>query len=265
MRSDRRSTMNPPNRPAFLFALNLLSVSLLATAASAKGLDYSVDSFARTSSLGLSASPNVGYSFLLWGDPSSPLHGYIRPNVTASFTPATISGRAELELHPVTFLGLTAGRTWTRRFSNLPGQDCNLGACIGNLGSTDVGAKALFKYGIAFGSLKYTKTFVDSFDDRSRGIIDPGSALLLSPGGEVVSQWNAVVGVPIHTDWSVGGIYQKTDLKNNPGTQNAEYAFLRLKRGDLTYLAGAGRFESQLKPAGPSFILSVSWSPFASP
>ena len=222
-------------------------------------VDSSASVIARSYSPGLIVTPTVGYSYLLWGDPASGLFGYVRPSASASMTTSSYSGRGELELYPVSFLGFSGGRTLLHRFANATGQDCSLGQCMGDLFSSDLSVRALFRYQSIFGTVKYTRLYFDAAADRSQALLDPASALLLSPDGEIATMTSAVVGGTIDETWSAGGIYQGATLQNRSGTQNAEYLFARYSMGDYRFMGAAGRFESELKNPGLSLVASVTW------
>jgi hypothetical protein len=221
--------------------------------------DTSVAVIGRTYSAGLLVTPAVGYSYLLWGDPASGLFGFVRPNVSAPLSSSSYSGRAELEIFPVTFFGFSGGRTWLHRFATATGQDCTLGQCLGDMSSSDLNVRALFKVGSVFGSAKYSRVFVDQASDRTQSLLDPATSLLMSPDGEIATQLQAVVGATIMPFWSAGGIYQSTTLQNSSATQNAEYFFARYEVGSCRFMGAAGRFESQLKNPGLSLLGSVTW------
>jgi hypothetical protein len=227
--------------------------------ASANELEYTIDSAGRTYSPGLSVSPAVAYKIGLWGEETSPLAGSLRPKITTVISPATYGARAELEFSPVTFVNLSAGKNFLRRFSHFDDDSCLNNNCVGSLNSIDLSARFLFKVSSVIGSLKYTKSFFDEKDDKSQNLVDPNTYLLISPNKEIADQLEGILGVELNDTWSTGVLVQHVELKKNHGIQNGQYLLALMKNGNSTYIAGAGRFESDLKPSKPSLILTFKY------
>lgn len=237
----------------------VLLLPLLSQTSHANEFEYTLDSTARSYSSGLSVTPMVAYKFSLWGEKDSPLEGAIRPKISTELSPATYSGKAELEFSPVTFINLSVGRKLLRRYSTFDEDSCRNHNCVGSLNSTDAGITALFKVGSIMGSLKYTKVFYDSKDDKTLNMVDPSTYILISPDKEVADQIEAIVGTTINDKWSAGVLIQNVDLQKNNGHQNGQYLVLLKTNGHANYIAGAGRFESELKQAKPSFLFSFKY------
>lgn len=239
----------------------LLLISLLYIPyTSANDFEYTLDASARSYSAGLSIVPAVAYKFALWGEDGDPLQGAIRPKLIADISPATYSGRAELEFAPVTFFSLSAGRKMMRVYSNFEDDTCSNYRCVGSLDSTDATAKLLFKFGPIMGSFKFTKIFYDSSDDKTQALIDPSTYILISPTKEVANQIEAIVGTEINDSWMTGVLVQNVKLEKNHGNQNGQYLVALKKNGHTNYIAGLGRFESQLKVAKPSVIFTFNYN-----
>ena len=226
----------------------------------ANEFEYTVDASARSYSAGLSVVPTVAYKFALWGADSDPLQGALRPKLIADLSPATYSGKAELEFAPVTFFSLSVGRKLMRRFSTFDEDICRNYNCVGSMNSTDATAKLLFKFGPIMGSLKYTKAFFDSKNDKSQALVDPSTYVLINPTNEIANQIEAIVGTEINDSWMTGVLIQNVKLEKNHGNQNGQYLVALKKNGHTNYIAGLGRFESQLKVAKPSFIFTFNYN-----
>lgn len=203
--------------------------------------------------------PSVAYKFSLWGEAGSPFEGSLRPRLSSEISPATYNGKAELEFSPVMFLSFSVARKLMRTYSKFDEDSCRFNHCVGNLNSTDASVKALFKFGPVMGSFKFTKAFYDKKDDTTRNIVDPSTYSLLSPNKEVASQIEGIAGTPINERWFAGVLIQNIDLKKTDGNQNGQYLLVMKKNGNANYIAGAGRFESDLKKAKPSFLLSFKY------
>ena len=225
----------------------------------AEGLEYTLDASARSYSPGLSVTPGVGYRLPLWGEAKSPFEGTVRPNFSVTASPATYSGRVELEFSPVMFINLSAGRTMQRVFSTFEDDLCRSSSCVGSLNSSDLSVRVLFKVSSIMGSLKYTRAFYDSKPSSSAPQIDPSLYVKISPNNEISDQLNAIIGTEINDVWSAGVLVQHTELEKNIGRQDGQYLLALMKRGQANYIAGAGRFESALKPAKPSVIFTFKY------
>jgi len=237
----------------------ILSFLLSISSVHANEFEYTLDSAARSYSPGLSVTPTVAYKFSLWGEADSPLEGAIRPKLSTELSPATYSGRAELEFAPVTFIKLSVGRKLLRRFTHFDDDSCRFNNCVGSLNSTDVSLNALFKAWVIMGSLKFTKVFYDNKDDKTQKLVDPSTYVLVSPNKEIANQIEAILGTPISDSWFTGVLVQNVELQKGNGKQNGQYLMAMKKNGHTSYIAGAGRFESELKSAKPSFLFTFKY------
>lgn len=114
-------------------------------------------------------------------------------------------------------------------------------------------------FGPIMGSLKYTKVFYDAKDDKTLRSIDPSTYTIISPDKEVADQIEAIVGTKLSDKWATGVLIQNVNLQKNDGYQNGQYLVLLKTNGHANYIAGAGRFESELKEAKPSFLFSFKY------
>jgi hypothetical protein len=221
--------------------------------------EYSLDSSARSYSPGLSVTPMAAYKFSLWGEEKSPLEGAIRTKISTELSPATYSGKAELEFSPVTFLSFSVGRKMMRSYSHFDDDACKNNKCVGSLNSTDASVKALFKVGPVMGSFKYTKAFYDSKDDKTQNFVEPATYILISPTNEVANQIEGIIGTPITETLFTGVLIQNVELEKHKGNQNGQYLLFMKTNGNASYIAGAGRFKSELKEAKPSLLFSFKY------
>jgi hypothetical protein len=247
------------NFKKLLLAAVLMTSALKSPDILAQELEYSLDSSARSYSPGLSITPTAGYRFFLRGDENSPFATTLTPKISTVISPATYGARAELEFSPVTFINLNFGKNYLRRFSHFDDDSCRFNNCVGSLNSTDVSARLLFKFNSLLGSLKYTKVFFDEKSDKSQNMVDPNSYLLISPNKEIADQLEGIIGISLDDSWSTGVLVQHIELKKNHGVQNGQYLLALKKNGHTSYIAGLGRFESELKTSKPSVIFSFKY------
>lgn len=239
--------------------LTMASALLISTHAYANEFEYTLDAAARSYSAGLSVTPSVAYKMSLWGEDKSPFEGSLKPRFIVDASPATYSGKAELEFSPVMFLNFIVGRKMQRVYSTFDDDSCRNNSCVGSLDSTDVAVRALFKAGPIMGSVKYTKAFYDEKDDKRYNMVDPSTYTLLSPNKEITDSIEVIAGTPITEAWFTGVLIQNVELQKNNGNQNGQYLMLMKKNGHTSYIAGAGRFEADLKEAKPSFLATFKY------
>ena len=239
--------------------LAAISAFIITPVAHADMMEYNLEASARSYSAGLSVVPSVAYKFTLWGEEGSPLQGAIRPKLTGDLSPATYSGKIELEFSPVTFVNLSIGKKLMRIYSTFDDDLCKVHKCVGSMDSTEASARALFKFGPIMGSLKFTKVFYDSKDNKSQSMVDPSTYVTLSPTNEVASVAEAIIGTPITDSWAGGVLIQNVEIKKRDGNQNGQYLVALKKNGHTSYIAGFGRFESELKEAKPSVLFNFRY------
>ena len=244
----------------FLIYTLFLVLIVHTSSSSADEVEYNLDASARSYAPGLSLIPSVAYKISLWGNDGDQLQGVIKPKLMADLSPATYSGKAELEFTPVTFFSISAGRKLLRRFSNFNEDTCRFNNCVGSMNSTDATARLLFKFGPLMGSLKYTKMFFDSKDDKSQQLVDPTTYVLISPINEISNQIESIIGFEITDSWSTGALIQNVDIEKNNGNQNAQYLVIMKKKTHTSFMVGLGQFESELKAKKPSLIFNFNYN-----
>ncbi len=180
---------------ALLAGLSFSSAAFAEIApAEANRPDFSTRLNARTYSPGLSLNPQVGYAQSLWGDIATPWYGFVRPYVIGLVSPTILEGKGGIELFPVSILGVDLRRSFSRRFTTTRGQDCDQLQCMGALNYTDLSFQTFLAFGGYFSSVRWTRTFFDAVDDRTRPVYDVAGSVLLSPNGENSDTVSAAVG-----------------------------------------------------------------------
>jgi hypothetical protein len=237
----------------------LLLLSLISTQARANGFEYSLGASLRSYTAAVAVAPAIAYKYSLWGEADSPLEGSLRPELSSELSPATYKGKAELEFSPVMFVNFSIGKNLQRRFTKFDDDSCRFNNCVGSLNSTFGSARLLFKYEAIIGSLKFTKVFYDSKTDKNQNLVDPSTYTLVSPTNEVSNQIEAILGVELTKTWATGVLIQDVELEKNKGKQEGQYLVVLKKNGHTSYIAGAGRFKSELKAAKPSVLLTFMY------
>lgn len=239
-------------------ALLVFILSFTNIDANANGFEYALGASLRSYTAAVAVAPSIAYKYSLWGEVGSPFEGSLKSKLSSELSPATYSGKAELEFSPVMFVNFSVGKNLQRRFSTFDEDSCRFNNCVGSLDSTFGSARLLFKYGPMIGSFKFTKVFYDSKSDKSQNLVEPATYTLVSPTNEVSNQIEAILGVELTQSWATGILIQNVELEKNKGKQEGQYLVVLKKNGHTSYIAGAGRFKSELKAAKPSVLLTIT-------
>lgn len=230
----------------------------VAPSARANGLDYLVQMRARTSSEDAAITGHIGYGYRLWGSEGDTLSGFIRPNLSGVANLERYGVRPELELFPISPVGVFVGRAWVYDYKNAPSQDCSLGRCVGNLFWTDAGLHVVVDSKLPFLNARYVASFYDSVA-TSQPLLDSINALLLSPSGEVTHAGDVVAGIHLGEHFAAGAWLQATYAVKSGQEQNAQYAFASASWNGFAFTLAGGRFQSDLKTPAPSLFAGLSW------
>jgi hypothetical protein len=231
----------------------------------ASGPDFSTRLLLRTYSPALSINPQVGYGQPLWGDTSTPWYGFARPYIIGVASPSLVEGTAGIELFPVSILGVDLRRTFTRRFAVSRNEDCDRLQCLGELNYTELSFQNFLAFRDYFTSVKWTRSFFDAVEDRTRPIYDFVASVLLSPLGENGDSFTVVVGKDLEASTSAGVLMRVADYHTSGNHQDAQYLFYKTGCGkfgfkDLEATVGFGRFASSRNVPEASAIVILNYT-----
>ena len=251
-----------------IFAGVALTLSMLAEGhAAAADWDYAASLSGRTYSAGLSLDPTLGLHQLIWGDPTTPFFGYIRPALSGSITPTLFAGDAGLDIYPVSFLGMTVAKRWTHRFLEPSGYDCEANSCLGQMNSTKVSFRLLSAYQSYFLSAQYQRQFFEENGegDGKQNIMDPANALIYRADGSNLNTLAIILGKKVTDKISTGVLYQRGELDRRKSASEADYVFARSDLSAFGYsmvtaTVGLGRFNTDLKRPGISAIAIINYT-----
>lgn len=244
-----------------LFVFQAIAIAL--PKANAATVDYTGNLSARSYSEGLSIDPTVGVTQVVWGDSSTPFHGYIRPSVSALVSPTILGGKTALDIYPLSFLGMTVARNRTHRYLKAQSYDCENGRCLGALDSSEISFKFMSAYQDYFLVARYQRIF---FDDSGgeQPVVDPVFALEYKAGGSNLNIANLILGKKLDGGLSAGVLVQSGTLDRDANASESDYVFLRseLEKYGYSKLAltvGLGRFQTQIKRPGFSAVAILSF------
>lgn len=228
-------------------------------------VDVSARFLARTYSPGLSFNPQVGFAQSLWGDSTTPWHGFVRPYFIAVLSPSLYEGKLGIEVFPVSILGVDLRRTLSHRFTTTSNQDCIQVQCLGDLNYTDLSFQTYLGYGDYFASMRWTRTFFDALSDRTRPAYEAGASVLISPEGEAGDNYTFAIGKNLAEKTQAGLLLQVGDYHGAGNHQDAQYLFLKTDCSafgleDLDATVGLGRFYSSRNVADFSAIIFLTYT-----
>lgn len=245
--------------------LSFLVLCSLDVSAETGGRDFSTTLLVRSYSPALSINPTVGHGQRVWGDSTTPWHGFLRPYIVGVLSPSLYEGKVGLEVFPISVLGLDLKRTWSRRFRTIEGQDCLLQQCLGPLDYTDVSLQSYLGFQGYFSSIRWTRTFFSGVEDKTRPVYEMGASVLLKPDGDAGDYLTIALGKDFEDKFSIGVLLQTADFRYSGHRQEGQYAILKSNLGRFGYddfdaMLGLGRYKSNLNVAEVSAILSLTYT-----
>lgn len=234
----------------------------LAIAPSAEAqLDFAVYGDGRVTPAATQLQADAGYGFLVYGERENenPFYGYVRPAVSLASS-STVTGNIFVDVYPVSFFGVTLGKSFNNRLADLPGLDCGLADCRDWLNYSYFQIRLLGKYKKFLGSLVFEKTFYDDNEEKAVPFADGTNVVFLAPIGEEGSRWQAIAGYGWSAEWAVGIYIWDFRTKITNEANDFQLLFLRRTFNEWNVTVGAGRFGSSQYGVGPQATLSFAWT-----
>jgi hypothetical protein len=238
------------------FLLLLSSFTLWATPSN---FDLSYGLQGRTlPALGAELYADSGYNQLLWGKKESPkdiLYGLIRPSLGASSSAVVNSAKAEIEIFPISFIGLAVGRQYQNSNFEFPFFDCEAVTCKGEYQRNYVESKMVlgFKGWILLGNYK-----VDTLlsPDKRIPMADWRNVIVGEPGEEVQIDKKLMFG-KIFSNQMLGVLLENTRFEGSGERKESFAAIYQLRQKDTSYMMGIGAFHTDQQPMGFQFYFRI--------
>jgi hypothetical protein len=225
------------------------------------GLDYSLLGAARLLPLGMAISGTAGYGVRVWGDSESGvLYGFARPYAT--FQTSLLVNRLEVgaDLYPVSFFGLRVGGAESlRSTSNLDTLDCSAVYCRGFVGTAYVRAQLLLGYRrfSMMGAFRASWFAAPSTTLPQFG--DENSALAGNVPGDRMFSVELAGRYAITQAVSAGTFVSSDHMLGTSASNDFVTGFGRYAQGRMSYLVGAGGYQSSTQSWGFTCFALVSW------
>ena len=224
--------------------------------------DLSLAIFGRTRPVATVQDINGGYGHAFWGeggDPQNPWFGYVRTFATArlSTSPTGIIG---FDFYPISFLGMSVGRLYSRRYVDQPEVDCEQLECRGWLNNTFLQVKTVGQFKSLFWSISFDKTDYDKLKSLSRPVFQAVNGVVQNPLGDRGDDWFGSVGYELNDRWAIGVSVQEFETSQSRNRQDMHLLFVRMKYDQWICNAGVGRFYSSPLGTAPQLIGTCTWN-----
>lgn len=215
--------------------------------------------------LGAELYADSGYSFLMWGKKENPkdvMYGLVRPSLGVSTSGVINSVKGEIEVFPISFLGIAAGRQIIHSNYDFPFFDCANITCQGEFvrnyveGKMVVGAQGW----IAMGSYR-----VDTLRGakQSLEIADWRNVITGEPGEDVQHEKKLIVG-KMFSNKLVGILAENVRFVGSGERKESYAAVYQIRKNDVSYMVGSGIFRTSQEPMGLIFYFRIHYQPFPS-
>lgn len=228
----------------------------------ADNLDYSIDNIIRSYPLGLYSAGTIGYGKEIWGNKKDfPLYGFVRPSLTYQTSFLVNSIRGEIDINPISFIGLFAGKDFTSRQIEVPTFNCGQVICRGNLDREYVGGK----FALSHKSFILTgKSKIERISMRKKiGIFaDERTSLIARSGSDYITKNEILIGKYINKSVLIALLRINQSMKYYKNDSSMIYLLAKYQvvNSDWEYILGAGNFNSRYDHNHPSAIFSIKWS-----
>ncbi|MFY7994212.1 MAG: hypothetical protein ACOVP4_13025 [Bacteriovoracaceae bacterium] len=239
----------------------VITGTLLFSCSSFAKFDLSVGTQGRTlPALGAELYADAGYGQVLWGEreagDKNVLFGLIRPSLGVSTSAVINSVKAEIEVFPISFLGLAIGRQFIHSNFDFPFFDCDQVTCQGEFTRNYVETK------IALGARGWVTLLSYKFDTlraskKSRPIADWRHVIVGEPGEEVQIERKALI-AKMMGHHMVGLLLENVRFEGSGEMKESYAAVYQYKPAEVAYMIGAGSFRTSREPTGLIFYFRVN-------
>ncbi len=242
--------------------LAFLAVATTTTLAPAAESDFGVVALGRLKTPAFIAEAQGGLTQVLWGDPeTNPIFGYVRGSAAARTSGVANGYRAQLEIYPVSLLGLTLGTQGLYRSVDAPGVDCVSYECRGWVQSHYLQIRSVIGFAGNFAQIQYQRDFFEARATLPIPLFDSMTMLPLVGSGDRARSWTAVLGRNFTPTWAGGALWLHSKSPVTRTHTGNSAIFARWTPADLAYTLALGRADSTIAGVGAQALVTVSWWP----
>jgi hypothetical protein len=248
--------------------VNGLAASLVFAAGPAfAGFEPSVEIGARSYPLSGALNVDLAYSIPVWGEAGfgEPWFGYIQPSITGTTAGSYNSGKAELALFPISFLGVAGGAEAINNGQDYKAYDCDAYNCRGKFwrayASTTLGLAAGPVFLVGKGKIERLHQDPDQTIDTGLDFIEPTSGLAAHKDGDLLYTAGGMLGCKIGEAWRIAYAYSWSRMQEVAGQSQTNLGLVVWDTGTWQIAAGLGTFHSELKDKEATGIVRIQWQP----
>jgi hypothetical protein len=231
-----------------------------------RGLDYRMSVGGRTVSAGGAFYAEMGWSEPVWGEWEEPdqfFYGYVRPSIRgiAAYTVNSIDAR--VSIFPISFLGISVGRSWTQRSSRtVMDVDCSQVTCEGLLeGNFAIVDFTFGAGGVFLVSQLDVSDYLPSRNDRP--FFEDGGSLLGAAKGDLILSHSHVIGLSLGDGWFrnqfIGVGFSRYEARDQGTFSERANLVGGHTSGAVKWLYAVGSYRSDLRDRSPFAGLVVEW------
>lgn len=233
----------------------------------AKSLDLSLGMQGTSFPKSFSTFIESGLSLVFWGQAHtpSPFYGFLR--VAGRLQSSAIINKAEykVDVFPVSFLGMTAGRSVSYRTSFFNDNDCPTTA--------DCGGWLIRNFLTLQSALKYRSLFLigryrhfELYPSITSGVFwDEGTDLIGAIPSDTANFGDLILGVRLKNGLTTGLALVTGKMTRERSAMNNRLIFMRYTREHFMIQGGGGLYHSSVHGDGAFVGLGMTWMPAPSP
>ena len=221
--------------------------------------DYSAQVAHRVYPLGLALEADFGYGQELWRH-NKQIYGYIRPSLKIKTSGVVNYGYAQLDVFPVSFLGLYYGKAkGMRSLDKLQGFDCDIVSCDSNVDKNYYGLNLALAYK-EFKFINLYKVEELDYDIKTTALAAEELSNLIVKQEDDLKSNTTVLAYEINSDYLAGLIHILYQSDKTDQESKMMMPFVQKKWGEYSLTGAMGTFKSRDESNHFSGLISLKWS-----
>jgi hypothetical protein len=215
--------------------------------------------------IGAELYADSGYNLLLWGRKKRSrdvLYGLIRPSFSLSTSGVINSAKAELEVFPISFLGISAGRQYSYANFDFPFFNCEEISCHGEFTRDWVTSKMAMGAKGYIAIANYT-VYTMGAPDHSLPMADWKNVIIGNGGREVQIERKLLLGKVFGKNL-LGILLEDVQFEGSREKKESYAAVYQFGKDKTNYMIGAGSFRSTQQPQAFIIYFRIHHVPLAS-
>lgn len=226
----------------------------------ASSFDLNLGTQARTlPSIGAEVFGEIGHNTLVWGEKQKKgdfLYGLIRPNIGASSSAVINSIKGEVEIFPISFIGVAIGRQLMHSNFDFDFFDCNKVNCKGEFQRNYIEGKIALGLKGWFAAAHYKIDTMTS-QNFSLPMADWRNVIIGAPRRDIQIEKKLVLGKSF-SNKMVGALIDSVEFQTSGEIRESFIGVYQFTQKDTIYMFGAGAFHSDQQPMGFQFYFRLN-------